>query len=283
MKQRVDKWKELPTPYNQMNIWGVEEDYWESVKNTILSKILTVGIKYEFSVEDMFHLDGLNWLTDRDVNSFGDYLNDSQEVVEILCVPTWAAEKWYDLLSLPSTKSVQYSYVLSEHNEKAKLVVNSWIKKTVKNLNDANKTIKIHTLLFPINEKGANKRGVHWVLGKICLTDLNITVQNSWGGSSVQNMNHGAKIFYTSMGYLIPQYLSRNGFQYKNKFDFSNGKAMKKWNFKNDIIQHNGSDCGVYVCVEMEANVKKKIDLIKLENREIYQHARLCILGKLVL
>eukprot|EP01084_Bolivina_argentea_P102894 184330_1 len=279
MKQRVDKWKELPTPYNQMNIWGVEEDYWESVKNTILSKILTVGIKYEFSVEDMFHLDGLNWLTDRDVNSFGDYLNDSQEVVEVVCVPTWAAEKWDDLLSLPSRTSAQYAYILKEHNEK-------WIKRAVKKLNDANKTINIHTLLFPINEKGVNGRGVHWVLGKICLTDLNITVQtvqNSWPGSSVQSMKHGAKIFYTSTGYLIPKYLSRNGFEYKNKFNFSNGNAMKKWNFRNDIIQHNGSDCGVYVCVEMGAVVKQKIHLIKLENGEIYQHARLCILGKLVL
>ncbi len=58
---------------------------------------------------------------------------------------------------------------------------------------------------------------------------------------------------------------------------------MKKWNFRNDIIQQNGSDCGVYVCVEMGAVVKQKIHLIKLENGEIYQHARLCILGKLVL
>ncbi len=50
---------------------------------------------------------------------------------------------------------------------------------------------------------------------------------------------------------------------------------MKKWNFRNDIIQHNGSDCGVYVCVAMKANVTKTIDLIKLENSELYQHARL--------
>ncbi len=70
-----------------------KEHYWESVKNKILEKILTSDLKYEFLVEDMFYLDGLNWLTEREVNSFCDYLNDSQEVVQVLCVPTWAAEK----------------------------------------------------------------------------------------------------------------------------------------------------------------------------------------------
>ncbi len=54
----------------------------------------------------------------------------------------------------------------------------------------------IKTLLFPINEKAANGRGV---LGKISLPYLSVTVQNSWAASSVQNMKHGAKTFYTSM------------------------------------------------------------------------------------
>eukprot|EP01084_Bolivina_argentea_P242701 407075_1 len=279
VQERVKLWPQLTVPYNQSNVWGGKSsDYWKSVENKFLHSILTQDLKYEFAGENMFHLNGTNWLTDREINSFGALLNNQQEIVEVLCIETWAAETWKDLSSLPAKNNVHYSYVLGQHKKKAKYIVDTYIKNAIEHIIKENKTFKINTILFPIN-----LGRYHWVFGKISLSDLDVIIRNSWPGSTASNLKHEEKLFYKSLAYLIPQYLSSNAFKHKDKFDFTNGNKMKKWTVKNDIIQFNGSDCGVFVCIEMEANVKNQTHLIKLENLEIYQHARLYILGKMVL
>eukprot|EP01084_Bolivina_argentea_P259222 437324_1 len=135
-----------------------------------------------------------------------------------------------------------------------KLIKFRYFTNYITTLIDANNTIKINTILFPIN--------VGYPRG---LSELDVAIHNSWPGSTARNLKHETKIFYTSLGYLIAKYLSNDAFEYKNKFDFTKGNEMKKWKVKNRIIQHI-----------------KETDCLKLENAEIYQHARLYILGKLV-
>ncbi len=185
------------------------------------------------------------------------------------------------LKQLPKPDHNDYNDILNEHKKMAKYIVNHMIgEKRLKILIEKHpkKQFKINKLLFPIN-LGQK----HWIYGRLMLKDKIISINDSWRYNNEQNMKHEAKIFYYSMGYLIPQYLASKTFVYHKLFDLKkNNCIMKKREFNGVIKQYNGSDCGVYVCLMMEAEIKNLMSYVKLESSEIYQHGRIHILGRIL-
>eukprot|EP00483_Globobulimina_turgida_P011806 UN11828 len=225
--------------------------------------IITKFINYQISVEILPQFDGSNWFSDRILNSWCDLLNKQQENVSVLCLESWIAAKWSELRLLPNKKHKDYDSILEQHRQIAKYIVDKMISEKIRLLinHDPNKQLKIRTLLLVINL--GNR---HWIYGEVAFNEQKIIVHDSLEHHTKHNMKNEALLFYKSMGILIPQYLILSKeFSYSDKFDLTRDKMkMKKGNFDGSVKQYNGSDCGVYVCLRMEAKVNKKAQYIKL-------------------
>ena len=114
------------------------------------------------------------------------------------------------------------------------------------------------------------------------MKDLTIRVRDSLYGRTVSNMAHVTRIFHYSMAKVIPQLLVKMPYQHRDLFVIEKGGIITKMSFLNDIKQYNNKDCGVFVSIMMEAVINGKEDLIKFQDVETYQHARMHILDKII-
>ena len=140
--------------------------------------------------------------------------------------------------------------------------------------------------MWPVNENGT-----HWTFQEVNLNSKECIVHNSLKGSNVNRIQMDHVILYDiakELFHLI-QIENMEWLDSESCINNNNNILQKEWSLSlkldNAIVQHNNSDCGIFVCCIMEAICQDKYAESKekgfVNNRQ-YEMARLYLTHRIV-
>ncbi len=292
-KNQIREFSEFLVWYNRMvNAWDPSSNqqvwcykpqgFWNSVQSELFDNLkvgeMMAGICCPHTLFSVF--DDV-WVKESVIDLWSDILNKQQDVLEVVCVPCRIGETLNSLSGnrkrndffwlIKKLWNVATEYLSDdEYLGLLRIIIHKWIEQ------HQSTAPQIRVIIIPISYNQ-----VHWVFLRIDLSLKIIFMTDSLKGKTWASMNWNqtaAMVF----AYILVGLLSRH--DYMKQFFRPRPQGEDVFDMQHESIyhQHNSSDCGVFVCVCMEATCKNMYHSLKLDNNWTYQQARLHVVGKCV-